>query len=167
MAQYTWPAFTVLWSALLLREPLTSRMLVSCLLRVVAVAVGAHGPQTPGGAWSQLTLALIVAVVFGLYSTLLKRIEYEPFSSMAVGFTVATFLSLQSAPHRFVAPWVALTPLLAAACARNSIELEPRHWMGVALVLVSVLLATLTSTRATSEPLPQLPRRFDLAEESS
>src|SRR5262245_39706861 len=142
-------------------------MLVSCLLRVVAVAVGAHGPQTPGGAWSQLTLALIVAVVFGLYSTLLKRIEYEPFSSMAVGFTVATFLSLQSAPHRFVAPRVPLTPLLATACARNSIDLQPRHRMGLVLLPVSVLLPPLPSTRATREPLPQLPRGFDLAEESS
>jgi drug/metabolite transporter (DMT)-like permease len=207
VTQYTWPAGTMLWSALLLRDTLTCRTLLSWLLAIAAVAAAANGNSAEADAVSKLPLVVLAAMIFGLYSTLLKRIAYEPFSSMAVGFTVATFLSLlaivefstrppvpdgpaavsvlingvfvnalsyvcwsralQAAPIRFVAPWVALTPFLAAVFAGPSIGLEPRHWIGIALVTGSALLATITSTHSATEPLPRSPRRFDLVEESS
>jgi drug/metabolite transporter (DMT)-like permease len=180
VTQYTWPAFTVLWSAILLRETLTHRTLISMLLGLVAVAVGAGGLHADPDALTKLPIVVVAAVIFGLYSTLLKRVDYEPFSSMAVGFTVATLLSLlaslqfsaslaldraaawsvlvngifvnglsyvcwyralRTAPVSFVAPWVALTPLLAAVFA--DFEFLPRHWVGIGLILVSVLLATI------------------------
>jgi drug/metabolite transporter (DMT)-like permease len=208
VTQYTWPAFTVLWSAVLLREKLTRRTVVSLLLGVVAVgvAVGADGFRGESAAVSKLPPVVLAAVIFGLYSTLLKRVSYEPFSSMAVGFTVATILSLlaaaqfsrsfslggpaiwsvlinglfvngvsyvwwyralQTAPVSFVAPWVALTPLLAAALAGNSIQFESRHWIGIALILVSVLFATITPAGAARRRRRHSPRPYDLAEESS
>ena len=209
VTQYTWPAWTVLWSAVLLGEKLTRRMAASLLLGVVAVAIGASGHASWSGALSKLPAVVAAAVIFGLYSTLLKRVAYEPYSSMAVGFTVATLLSLlavgqfstrslmpdrpaawsvlingvfvnglsyvcwyralQAAPIGFVAPWVALTPLLAAAFAGEAIVFQLEHRIGIALVLASVLLATSTPEVATNEPRPRppSPRRYNLAEESS
>ncbi len=216
ITQYTWPALTVLWSAALLRERLTCRMVVSMLLGIVAVAIGAigaGGTGADGDALSKLPVVVLAAVVFGLYSTLLKRIAYEPYSSMAIGFAVATVLAffavsqftppgaflpdgpakwsvlvngvlvnglsyvcwyraLRSAPIGFVAPWVALTPLFAALFARNEATFEVNHWIGIGLVLLSALLATMTPTRAATRPFQEqtpprpMPQRYDLAEES-
>jgi drug/metabolite transporter (DMT)-like permease len=207
VTQYTWPAFTVLWSAVLLRETLTRRTVLSMMLGIIAVAVaiGAGDLGAEREALSKLPIVALAAVMFGLYSTLLKRVAYEPFSSMAVGFSVATLLSLltaaqfsatfvpdapaiwsvlvngvfvnglsyvfwyralQAAPVGFVAPWVALTPLLAAMFAGTTISLEPHHWAGVGLVLLSVLLATITTPAAPRKRLPRS-RGYELAEESS
>jgi drug/metabolite transporter (DMT)-like permease len=209
ITQYTWPALTVLWSAVLLRETLTCRMLISLLLGIVAVAIGASGTGVDGEALGKLPFVILAAIVFGLYSTLLKRVAYEPYSSMAVGFAVATFLAslaaaqftlpeallpnrtavlsvlvngvfvnglsyvcwyraLRSAPIGFVAPWVALTPLLAAVFANESVTFELHHWAGIGLVLLSALLATVVPRERVAElaPIVRTPRRFDLAEES-
>jgi hypothetical protein len=43
-------------------------------------------------------------------------------------------------------PWVALTPLLAALFGGGAIELQPQHWIGIALVLASSLPATISPT---------------------
>ena len=206
ITQYTWPALTVLWSAALLRERLTCRVGMSLLLGVVAVAIGASGASVDGAALAKLPVVVLAAVVFGLYSTLLKRIAYEPYSSMAIGFAVATFLALlavaqftppgrflpdqigtwsvfvngvfvnglsyvcwyralRAAPVGFVAPWVALTPLLAAVFADESILFHAHHWVGIALVLLSALLATIAHDAPERPPLPP-PRQYHLAEES-
>ncbi|HEY7501050.1 MAG TPA: DMT family transporter [Vicinamibacterales bacterium] len=210
IAQHTWPALTVLWSAALLRERLNGRMVVSLILGVAAVAIGASATPNAEDGLSKLPPAVLAAIIFGLYSTLLKRVAYEPVSSMTVGFSFAAFLSfvaasqlstrslmpdraaltaafvngvfvnglsyvcwhkaLKAAPVKFVAPWVALTPLLAAAFAGRSIVFRPEHWIGIALVLVSTLLATTARGVAVREPLtPAPPPRghgFNLAEES-
>jgi drug/metabolite transporter (DMT)-like permease len=208
IAQYTWPAFAVLWSALLLRERLTCRVLISLLVGLVAIALGIwqSGSFTASGP-STLPAVLLAAVIFGLYSTLLKRTSYEPYSSMAVGFAVATFLSalgvvqfstaelmpdrnaawavlvngvlvnglsyvfwyqaLKAAPISFVAPWVALTPLLAAAFAGGAMTFGTMHWVGIGLVLLSVLLATINPDGGTQTRLPSTHSAgFDLVEES-
>ena len=207
VTQYTWPALTVLWSALLLRETLTRRTILSLFLGILAVivAVGTDGFSAEGDAVSKLPIMALAAVIFGLYSTLLKRVAYEPFSSMAVGFTVATALSLltatqlsatfvpnasaawsvlingvfvnglsyvcwyralQAAPVSFVAPWVVLTPILSVMFAGESIDLQPHHWVGVGLVLVSALLATIASADSGTRPRPRT-QWHGLAEESS
>jgi drug/metabolite transporter (DMT)-like permease len=185
IAQYTWPALSVLWAAVLRHEPLSGRMIVSLGIGLMAVWFGASTGGASGDAVAKLPVVLLAALIFGLYSTLLKRIDYEPFSSLALSFSAATLMSLvaaaclserwqvpgwkgvdvwpvlvngmfvnglsyvcwyralRTAPITFVMPWIALTPLIAAM-------LTPLHassdgWIGIALVLFSVLLATLPS----------------------
>jgi drug/metabolite transporter (DMT)-like permease len=187
IAQYTWPAASVLWSAVLLRERLTSRVVVALALGVFAVAVGAHTPGSSLSDLPKLPVVLLAALVFGLYSTLLKRVDYESFSSLALSFGAATVMSaaaacvwsggvglpnsreavrtvminglfvnglsyvcwyraLRAAPITFVAPWVALTPLVAAIVGSTVFHFDYQHWVGIALVLLSVFLATAAST---------------------
>ncbi len=214
ITQYTWPALAVLWSVALLREKVTSRLLLSLIVGIVAVSVGAGGAGAEPDTLLKLPRVALAAVVFGLYTTLLKRVDYEPYSSMAVSFLVAAVLSmatgafvssgnsvswfsaehlsstspalasvlvngvfanglsyvcwyraLRAAPVTFVAPWVALTPVLAAVVAEPSIEFHVEHWAGIILVLVSALLATL-EPRRSSERRPQGAHRYTLAEES-
>jgi drug/metabolite transporter (DMT)-like permease len=207
VTQYTWPAFAMLWSVLLLRDALTWQRTLAFLLGIGAVAAGAAGNPADADSTSTVLLVLAAAMIFGLYSTLLKRVAYEPFSSTAVGFTVAAVLSLfaimefstqspipdrtalwsvlingvlvnavssvcwyralQAASIRSVVPWVALTPLLAALFGGGAIELQPQHWIGIALVLASSLLATISSTGSANEPLSRAPGNFELAEEST
>jgi drug/metabolite transporter (DMT)-like permease len=93
IVHYTWPALSVLWSTVLLRDRLTGPMILSLLLGVLAVAIGASTTASPGDALSRLPAVLLAAVIFGLYSTLLKRVDYEPFSSHAVTFGTAAVLS--------------------------------------------------------------------------
>ena len=207
VSQYTWPAFAMLWSVLLLRDGLTWQRTLAFFLGIGAVAAGAAGNPADTGSTSTVLLVLAAAMIFGLYSTLLKRVAYEPFSSTTVGFTVAAVLSLfaimefstkppipdrtalwsvlinglfvnavssvcwyralQAASIRFVVPWVALTPLLAALFAGGAIELQPRHWIGIALVLASSLLATISSTGSVDEPQSHAPGSFALTCEES
>ncbi len=50
--------------------------------------------------------------------------------------------ALRRAPASFVAPWASLTPLLAASVlALSNRDIDPAHWVGVGLILVSVLLS--------------------------
>jgi len=206
VSQYTWPAFAILWSVLLLRDTLTCRRTLAVLLGAAAVVAVAAGNSPDAGSTTTLLLVLAAAMIFGLYSTLLRRVAYEPFSSMTVGFAVATVLSLFAAMQfstkapipdgaaiwsvlingvvnavslvgwyrvlrdgsaEHAAPWVALTPAFAACFAGPAIDLQPHHWIGIAVVIVSTLLATISSTESTHAPLSDAPRRFDLVEESS
>jgi len=205
VTQYTWPAFATLWSVLLLRDTLTCRRTLAVLAGIAAVAASTAG-NTDHGSRTTLLLVLGAAMIFGLYSTLLRRVAYEAFSSMTVGFAVATALSwlammpfsrvpalpdrtamwtasingivnalalvggyraLQTASSSKTVPWIALTPLAAALFAGTAIEFQTRHWIGIAFVTASALLATLPSTQPASEPLLDTPPRFDLVEEST
>src|SRR6185295_2918771 len=74
VSQYTWPAFTSLWSVLLLRDTLTSRGTLAVLLAIAAVTAAAAGNPGDAGSSSTVLLVLVAAMIFGLYSTLLKRI---------------------------------------------------------------------------------------------
>ncbi len=205
IGQYTWPAFSVLWSAILLGEHLTRRMILSLGLGIVAVWFGASTGVASGDAVDKLPLVLMAAVMFGLYSTLLKRIDYEPFSSLAVSFSAATAMSfvsmmllsvhwkapgwkgfwavvvngvfvnglsyvcwyraLRAAPITFVAPWVALTPLIAAMVTSHSQSGDVR-WIGICLVLVSVLLAMVPSP-GSSHPTRTTVPHGGMVEESA
>jgi drug/metabolite transporter (DMT)-like permease len=193
VAHYTWPALSVLWSTLLLRDRLTGRMILSLLLGVLAVAIGANTIASSCDAASRLPAALLAAVIFGLYSTLLKRVDYEPFSTHAVSFASAAGMSaiamrvlsggwispdseafvavllngaminavsfvcwyraLRAAPMTFVAPWVVLTPILAAIVGSQPTWPSDEHWVGIGLVLLSVLLAPVRPATPTESPL--------------
>jgi hypothetical protein len=74
VAQYTWPALSVCWSAVLLKDRLTGPLVVALLLGVVAVAVGASTAASSRGAIDTLPVVLLAAAVFGLYSTLLSGV---------------------------------------------------------------------------------------------
>ncbi len=192
IVHYTWPALSVLWSTMLLRDRLTGPMILSLLLGILAVAIGASTTASPGDTLSRLPAVLLAACLFGLYSTLLKRVDYEPFSTHAVIFGTAAVLSgvamvvlskgwtfpnpdavvavllngalvnglsyvcwyraLRAAPMMFVAPWVVLTPVLAAIVASQSTWPREEHWVGISLVLLSVLLATVRPADAKDSP---------------
>jgi drug/metabolite transporter (DMT)-like permease len=182
VAQYTWPAFGVAWSAILMRDHFGLRTIMSLGVGIVAVWVGASTSVAAGDAIEKVPFVLLAAVMFGLYSTLVKKFDYEPLSSLAWTFGAATVMScgamtatsaqpgepgwaalrsvlingtvvngvsyvwwqqaLRAAPMTFVAPWVSLTPLLAALFASQDSP-PGTHWTGIALVLLSVLIATL------------------------
>ena len=186
VAQYTWPAFGVVWSAILMRDHVGPRTIMSLGVGILAVWVGASTSGAAGNAIEKVPFVLLAAVMFGLYSTLAKKFDYEPLSSLAWTFSAATVMScvammatstepgkpswdalsavlingtvvngvsyvwwqraLRAAPMTFVAPWVSLTPLLAALFASPHSS-GGAGWTGIALVLVSVLLATLPASR--------------------
>jgi len=190
IAQYTWPALSVLWAALLRHERLSGRVIVSLGIGLMAVWFGASTGASSGDAVAQLPVVLLAALIFGLYSTLLKRIDYEPFSSLALSFSAATLMSfvaaaclsekwqapgwkgvgvwpvlvngmlvnglsyvcwyraLRTAPITFVMPWLALTPLIAAMFTPSHVSSD--GWIGIGLVLFSVLLATLPSAASAA-----------------
>jgi drug/metabolite transporter (DMT)-like permease len=191
IGQYTWPAASVLWSSILLRERLTGRMILALFLSVIAIALSARAHPPSADALVKLPVVLLAALIFGLYSTLLKRVHYEPFSSLAVGFAAAMLMSavtaialsgtvavpdtktelvgiavngvfvnglsyvwwyraLKAAPLTFVAPWISLTPLIAAIVGMGVFEFQIEHWAGVSLVLLSILLATTSGTECAA-----------------
>jgi drug/metabolite transporter (DMT)-like permease len=192
VAQYTWPALSVAWSTVLLGERLTRRVVLSLGLGIAAVALVASTSPSSSGATTKIPVVLLAAAVFGLYSTLLKKIDYEPFSSLAVTFAAAAALSgasalassgslgwprgeaiwavavngvfvnglsyvcwyraLRAAPMAVVAPWVALTPLAAVLLSTSVTAPTPAQWLGVALVLLSVMLALPASRAGSASP---------------
>jgi drug/metabolite transporter (DMT)-like permease len=203
VAQYTWPALSVCWSVILLKERITPPLVVALLLGVLAVAIGASTGASSREAVAKLPVVLLAAIVFGLYSTLLKRVDYEPFSSQAVSFGAATVMALaatmwfsggagepnakavlaiaingvfvnglsyvwwyralHAAPISFVAPWVALTPVLATMVAAPSVLLGAGQWTALGLILLSVLLVT---TRARKRDRTARRSPYRLMEES-
>jgi drug/metabolite transporter (DMT)-like permease len=93
VAQYTWPALGVVWAALLLGDRLNARMMLSLAVGIAAVCVGASTGVALGDARAKLPVVLFAAVIFGLYSTLVKKFDDEPFSSLAWTFAAAALMS--------------------------------------------------------------------------
>jgi drug/metabolite transporter (DMT)-like permease len=93
VAQYTWPALGVVWAALLLGDPLNARTMLSLAAGIAAVWVGASTGVALGDAREKLPIVLFAAAIFGLYSTLVKKFDDEPFSSLAWIFAAAAVMS--------------------------------------------------------------------------
>jgi drug/metabolite transporter (DMT)-like permease len=186
VAQYTWPAFAVVWSAILLRDRVNVRIFLSLAIGILAVWVGAHTGAPSSFAAAKLPFVLLAAAMFGLYSVLMKKFDYEPLPSLAWTFGAATLMAwvammvmsapiqrldptairsvvingtvvnglsyvwwqraLRAAPVTFVAPWITLIPLLAAVFTADP-STAGAPFSGIALVLVSVLLATVPVRR--------------------
>ncbi|MGH9374401.1 MAG: DMT family transporter [Vicinamibacterales bacterium] len=91
--QYTWPAFAVVWSAILLRDRVNVRILRSLGIGILAVWVGARTSDVSSQAAARLPLVLVVAAMFGLYSALTKKFDYEPLPSLAWTFGAATLMA--------------------------------------------------------------------------
>jgi drug/metabolite transporter (DMT)-like permease len=176
-------------------------------LVALAIAIAAGGlPPGEGAPWP-IARVVVAAIVFGLYSTLLERIGYEPISSMAVGFSVATGLAfltagqfspeppvldgaalwpvlvngvlvngvsyvcwhraLRAAPIQFVAPWVALTPLIAVAVGSDSTAFQLEHGLAMCLMTAAAFAAAESATNTVPDMrVEPVPRPGDLAEQS-
>ena len=97
--QYTWPIFVVIFSALLLKEGLTWKSILSCVIGFVGVLV-----VITKGDFGQLHFAnifvdivvLFAAGVFGLFSVLSKKVNFEPFTATTLFFLSATVFSFLS-----------------------------------------------------------------------
>lgn len=97
--QYTWPIFIVIFSAWLLKEKLTWKSILSCTLGFIGVLI-----VLTKGDFSQLYFAdisvdlivLLAAGVFGLFSVLGKKVDFEPLTVTTLFFLSATVLSFFS-----------------------------------------------------------------------
>lgn len=154
--QYTWPIFIVIFSFLFLKEKITSRNILAVILGFLGVVIVLTKGNFESVHLSNLSTDLVVllaAGVFGLFSVLSKKVNFEPFSATTLFFLSATIFSfftmlffstfampttnelipilgngifingfsyilwlrgLSYAKASFLAPFVFLTPILAA-----------------------------------------------------
>jgi len=154
--QYTWPIFIVFFSFLFLKEKITSRNILAIILGFLGVVIVLTKGNFESVHLSNLStdfIVLLAAAVFGLFSVLSKKVNFEPFSATLLFFLSATIFSffamlffsifaipttnelipilgngilingfsyilwlrgLSFAKASFLAPFVFLTPILAA-----------------------------------------------------
>ncbi len=154
--QYTWPVFIVIFSFLFLKEKITSRNILAVILGFLGVFIvltKGHFESVHLNNISTDFIVLLAAAVFGLFSVLSKKVNFEPFSATTLFFLSATIFSffamlffstfatpttnelipilgngilingfsyilwlrgLSYAKASFLAPFVFLTPILAA-----------------------------------------------------
>lgn len=93
--QYTWPIFIVIFSFLFLKERITWRNILAIVLGFLGVFV----VLTKGNFDLQLNsfmtdlVVLFAAAIFGLFSVLSKKVNFEPFSAATYFFLSATLFS--------------------------------------------------------------------------
>ena len=166
IAQYTWPAFGVIWSAILLRDRLTVRMLMSLALGILAVCVGASTGAAAGVGPAKLAPVVLAAVMFGLYSALMKKFDYEPFSSLAWTFSAASVMSWVAMMATFSpiqAPgWTALHSILingvlvnglSYVCWQRALRAAPITFVAPWISLTPVFAAIFTAANASAGAL--------------
>lgn len=97
--QYTWPIFIVIFSVWLLKEKITWKSILACTLGFIGVLT-----VLTKGDFGQLYLAdisvdlivLLAAGIFGLFSVLSKKVDFEPFTATTLFFLSATVFSFFS-----------------------------------------------------------------------
>lgn len=154
--QYTWPIFIVIFSFFFLKEKISLRNIIAIILGFIGVFVVLTKGNFSAVNLSNLStdfIVLFAASVFGLFSVLSKKVNFEPFSATTLFFLSATLFSfiamllfshfampsknelipilgngifingfsyilwlkgLSYAKASFIAPFVFLTPILAA-----------------------------------------------------
>ncbi|MBI2448411.1 DMT family transporter [Candidatus Microgenomates bacterium] len=154
--QYTWPIFIVIFSFFFLKEKISLRNIIAIILGFIGVFVVLTKGDFSAVNLSNLFtdfIVLFAASVFGLFSVLSKKVNFEPFSATTLFFLSATLFSfiamllfshfampsknelipilgngifingfsyilwlkgLSYAKASFIAPFVFLTPILAA-----------------------------------------------------
>jgi drug/metabolite transporter (DMT)-like permease len=119
--QYTWPALTAVLSTVVLREPTNGRTWMGVLLAVIGVATVLVETV---GASAAVPKVACAAVMFAVYSTLSKQRDYEPYSSVALIFVMATAMSVAwgLAQGSIVAPWPHLGLILLNGGLVNGIS---------------------------------------------
>lgn len=126
--QYTWPIFIVIFSIIFLKEKLTTKSVVASALGFAGVLV----VLTKGnfldiylGNMTTNMIVLLAAAVFGLFSVLSKKTNYEPFTATTLFFLSASICSFISMFYfsTFVFPPVsALVPILINGVLINGLS---------------------------------------------
>lgn len=183
--QYTWPIFIVIFSIIFLKEKLTPKSIFASALGFTGVLV----VLTKGnffdiylGNMTTNMVVLLAAAVFGLFSVLSKKTNYEPFTATTLFFLSASIFSfismlyfstfifppvsslvpilingvlinglsyifwlkaLSYAKASFVAPFVFLTPVLAAVLVILFFHevFLPVYLVGMGLVIIAGLVS--------------------------
>jgi len=94
--QYTWPIFIVFFSFLFLKEKITSRNILAIILGFLGVVIVLTKGNFESVHLSNLStdfIVLLAAAVFGLFSVLSKKVNFEPFSATLLFFLSATIFS--------------------------------------------------------------------------
>ena len=95
--QYTWPIFIVGFSAVFLKERITKRTLLATSLGFLGVLIiitkGSFHQIYLGNIYIDL-LVLLAAAVFGLFSVISKKVNYEPLTATTIFFLSATICSI-------------------------------------------------------------------------
>lgn len=126
--QYTWPIFIVLFSILLLRERLTRNILLATLMGFVGVLIvltKGNITQVYLGNVTTDLLVLLAAAVFGLFSVLSKKVNFEPYTATTLFFasaTVFSFIAMKALSTLVVPTASSMTPLLINGVFINGIS---------------------------------------------
>lgn len=183
--QYTWPIFIVIFSIIFLKEKLTPKSIAASALGFTGVLVvltkGNFFDIYLGNITTNMVV-LLAAAVFGLFSVLSKKTNFEPFTATTLFFLSASIFSfismlyfstfilppvssfvpilingvlinglsyifwlkaLSYSKASFVAPFVFLTPVLAAVLVIlffHEIFL-PVYLVGMGLVIIAGLVS--------------------------
>ncbi len=114
--QYSWPLFTMLFSAIILKERLSFRRILSGFLGFVAVILVITGGRLSGLHIVKIDLVVIFAAfVFAMFSILSKDVNYDPFVLIFVYFgsaAVFSFISMMALSHPAVPAGGAWIPVV-------------------------------------------------------
>ncbi len=126
--QYTWPVFIVVFSIALLKERLTKSLIISSILGFIGVLIvltkGNFTNIYLGDVKTDLVV-LLAASVFGLFSVLSKKVNYESYTVTTIFFASATLFSLLAMNYfsTFVIPTTSsLIPLVINGAIINGIS---------------------------------------------
>ena len=95
-SQYTWPIFIVIFSFFFLKEKITIRNIIAVILGFLGVFVVLTKGNLEAVNLNNLStdfIVLFAASVFGLFSVLSKKADFEPFSATTLFFLSATLFS--------------------------------------------------------------------------
>lgn len=126
--QYTWPIFIVIFSIVFLNERLTLKSLIASLLGFAGVLIvltkgNLHGIYL-GNMITNLTV-ILAAAVFGLFSVLSKKTNYEPFTATTLFFlsaSIFSFLSMLYFSSFVFPPSNSLIPILVNGVLINGLS---------------------------------------------
>jgi drug/metabolite transporter (DMT)-like permease len=91
--QYTWPALTAGLLAHVAREKSGMTAWVGVFLAMAGVALAVWGSGRSSASDLVVLQVALAACMFAAYSTISRRSAYEPYSSLAVVFTLAAIMS--------------------------------------------------------------------------
>lgn len=126
--QYTWPIFVILLSLLLLKERLTIRKSISMILGFLGVVFVLTKGELGAVSMQNLLvdgIVLCAACVFGLFSVLSKKIEFNPLVLVTVYFLAATifsFISMLVFSHWSLPSSAAIVPIIINGIFVNGIS---------------------------------------------
>lgn len=112
---YMWPMMIILFSCIILKEPLTIRkllsMTISFLGMIVICAQGSTGSSSSGSLMG-MAACFLAAICYGLYSVFNKKNNYDQFIMLFFAFMISTVLSgiYCGVTHTFFLPEISVLP---------------------------------------------------------